>query len=180
MTDPPLKNIILIGFMGSGKSTIGRELSKSLGYPLLDTDALIVKRAGKPIARIFSDEGEAAFRDLESGILGELAEDPSARHIISTGGGIITRPENCALLRRLGYVVWLVVTPAEILRRTNRNRNRPLLNNDHPEETIRTLLAERTPAYRDTAHLTVETDNLTFPEICAGIIDSGRYFFSRE
>ena len=139
MTDAPLKNIILIGFMGSGKSTIGRELSRSLGYPLLDTDAQIVERAGKPIARIFADEGEEAFRELETGLLEELAAAPSERHIISTGGGIITRPQNCALLRRLGYVVWLVVTPAEILRRTSRNRNRPLLNNDHPEETIHKL-----------------------------------------
>ena len=180
MTTPPPKNIILIGFMGSGKSTIGRELSHSLGYPLLDTDALIVKRSGKPITRIFADEGESAFRDLESTILEELVADSTERRIISTGGGIVTRPANSPLLRRLGYVVWLVVSPAEILRRTSRNKNRPLLNNEHPEETVRTLLEQRTPAYRDTAHLTIETDHLTFPEISAGIIESGRYFFSQE
>lgn len=178
MTEEPRKNIILIGFMGSGKSSIGRELSQTLAYPILDTDALIVERAGKSIARIFADEGETAFRDLESAILGELAADDTDHRIISTGGGIITRPENRTVLRQLGYVVWLVVSPQEILRRTSRNKDRPLLNNDHPEDTIRALLEERTPAYRDTAHLALETDNLTFPEIAAGIIESGSYYFS--
>ena len=178
---PPLpKNIVLIGFMGCGKSTVGRGLQKLLGYPLIDMDDLLEERAGKTITEIFSDDGEPAFREMETALLKEINQPENPRRIISTGGGIIGTGENRELLKSLGYVVWLVVTPAEILRRTNRNRNRPLLNNDHPEETIRTLLAERTPAYRDTAHLTVETDNHTFPEICAGIIDSGRYFFSRE
>jgi shikimate kinase len=100
------------------------------------------------------------------------------RHIIATGGGIVERPENRALLRQLGYVVWLIVSPAEILRRTSRNKDRPLLNNDHPEETITRLLEHRSPIYKDTAHEEIETDPLTFPEIATGIIESGRYFFS--
>ncbi len=180
MTELPQKNIVLIGFMGSGKSTIGRDLSKSLGYPLVDTDALIVRSAGKPIPEIFADEGEAAFRDLESALLADLAAAPTERHIISTGGGIITRPDNRQLLRQLGYVVWLVVSPAEIHRRTRRNKNRPLLNTENPEEAIRALLDDRTPAYRDTAHLAIETEQLSFPEITTGIIESARYFFSRS
>ena len=177
MTDPPLQNIVLIGFMGSGKSTIGRDLAHTLSYAQIDTDALIEKRAGKPIPKIFADDGETAFRDLETAVLRTIADDHLQGHIISTGGGIITRPDNRTLLRQLGYVVWLVVSPEEIHRRTSRNKNRPLLNTDHPEETIHTLLTERTPAYRETAHLSIETDNLTFPEVTAGIVDSARYFF---
>ena len=125
MTEAPLQNIILIGFMGSGKSTIGRELAQSLSYALIDTDALIVERASKLIPHIFADEGEDAFRDLESAVLADIAKKHLCGHIISTGGGIITRPENCALLRQLGYVVWPVVTPEEILKRTSRNSLTP-------------------------------------------------------
>lgn len=173
-----LKNVILVGFMGSGKSSIGRELSQKLGYPLIDTDALIVERAGKPIRKIFEEDGEPAFRDLESEILSALASNRPERRIIATGGGIVTRPENRGTLRSLGYVVWLVVSPAEILRRTSRSGERPLLNNDDPEETIGTLLAERQALYRETAHLNVETDGLTLTEITAGIVESARYHFA--
>lgn len=169
---------MLIGFMGSGKSSIGRELSQVLGYPLVDTDALAVSRAGRSIPNIFAEDGEETFRDLESEVLRDLVAEGTERRIVATGGGIIERPENRDLLRRLGYVVWLIVSPAEILRRTSRNRDRPLLNNDNPEKTIRTLLTHREPIYRETAHEEIETDTLTFPEIATGIIESGRYFFS--
>ena len=99
------KNIILIGFMGSGKSSIGRELKQVLGYPVIDTDALIVKRAGKPIRRIFEEDGEEAFRDLESEVLRELEAIKPTRRIIATGGGVVVRPENREILRQLGFVV---------------------------------------------------------------------------
>ena len=178
MRDTPPKNIVLIGFMGSGKSSLGRELSTLLGYPVLDTDTLIVERAGKSIPRLFEEDGESAFRDLESRVLADLEKQGPSRHIIATGGGIVTRPENRARLRNLGYVVWLVVSPREILRRTARNKDRPLLNTTDPEETIARLLEQRLPHYREAAHLTVETDNLTFPELATGIVESARYFFS--
>ncbi|MGJ8698167.1 MAG: shikimate kinase [Verrucomicrobiaceae bacterium] len=175
---PPVpQNIVLIGFMGTGKSTIGRELAKMLNYPLVDTDHLIEEKAGKPIPAIFADEGETAFRDRESAVLTDLLDHESS--IISTGGGIIVREENRQILRQLGYVVWLVAKPSEILERTSRNSNRPLLNNDDPEGTITKLLDERTPHYRETAHLSIETDQLCFDEICQGIIESARYYFSK-
>ena len=172
-----LKNVVLTGFMGSGKSSIGRELSQSLGYPVIDTDALIVERAGKAIKEIFADEGEEVFREMESQVLRDLLAEHPHKHIISTGGGIIGREENRSLLRELGYVIWLRVSPEEILKRTARNSERPLLNNDDPAETVARLLAERVPLYKETAHLTIDTDNLTFPEITAGIIESARYHF---
>ena len=173
-----LKNLVLIGFMGSGKSTIGRELAKSLSYPVLDTDQLIVERENASINDIFAERGEDAFRDIETQILRDLVAEQPHKRIISTGGGIIGRPENRELLRQLGYVIWLLVSPEETLNRTSRNTDRPLLNNDKPEATIRNLLTERTPLYQETAHLTIETDLLTFPEIATGIIESARYHFS--
>lgn len=176
-TSPP-KNIILIGFMGSGKSSIGRELSQMLGYPGIDTDNLIEERAGKPIPEIFEEVGEEGFRDLESSVLRDLQAGQPSRRIIATGGGIIGRPENRELLRQLGFVVWLVVSASEILRRTGRSKDRPLLNNDDPEGTVSRLLEQRLPFYRESAHQEVETDNLTFPEIATGIIESARYFFA--
>ncbi|MDA7517967.1 shikimate kinase [Akkermansiaceae bacterium] len=171
-------NIVLIGFMGTGKSTIGRELSKMLSYPLVDTDQAIVKKAGKPIPRIFADEGEEAFRKMETEILEELAE--KGGNIIATGGGIIGSERNREILRKLGYVVWLAASPKEILERTSRNSNRPLLNGVDPEGSIMRLLEERTPLYMEAAHLNIETDQLCFDEICNGIIESARYHYGTQ
>ena len=170
------RNIILIGFMGTGKSTIGRNLSQTFGYPLIDTDQMIVEKQGRTIPKIFEEDGEQAFRDMETNLLRSLFKHNG--HIISTGGGIIVRPENRALLRELGYVVWLQASPAEILNRTSRNSNRPLLNNADPEGTIRRLLEIRVPLYTETAHLCIETDQLNFDEVTTGIIESARYFFA--
>ena len=174
----PPKNIVLIGFMGSGKSSIARELSGALGYPMIDTDALIVERAGKPIRDIFAQEGEDAFREMESTVLRELEESLPPHHIIATGGGTIGRAANREILRRMGFVVWLVVSAEEIIKRTENSRERPLLNNDNQMETINRLLDERRELYRATAHQEIETDELTFPEITTGILESARYFFS--
>ncbi len=172
------RNIILIGFMGTGKSTIGRNLSRTFGYPLLDTDQLIEENQKTTIPELFAQRGESTFRDLETQTLQSLHNHSG--HIIATGGGIIERPENRPLLRQLGYVVWLIAKPAEILKRTSRNTNRPLLNHDDPARTIKELLATRTPHYRDTAHLSIETDQLSFDEVTAGIIESARYHFGRQ
>ena len=173
------KNLILIGFMGSGKSSIARELSNTLGYPVVDTDSLIVERAGKPIRKIFEQDGEEKFRDLEADTLRDLEESRPSRLIIATGGGVIARPDNCEILRRLGFVVWLVVSAEEIIKRTSKSRERPLLNNKDQRGTIDRLLSERRELYRATAHQAVETDGLTFPEITTGILESARYFFAR-
>jgi len=170
------RNIILTGFMGTGKSTIGRNLSQTFGYPLIDTDQMIVEQQGRSIPQIFKDDGEPAFRTLETALLRALFKHSG--HIISTGGGIIGSAENRRLLHELGYVVWLRASPAEILNRTSRNSNRPLLNNKDPEGTIRRLLKIRNPLYQETAHLCIETDQLSFDEVTTGIIESARYFFS--
>ncbi|WP_411827457.1 shikimate kinase [Luteolibacter sp. AS25] len=172
------KNIVLIGFMGSGKSTVGRELHERLGYQLTDMDQLIEESMGKKITEIFKEEGEQAFRDFETLQLIEIAKQTDKRHIISTGGGIVVRAENRQLLKKLGYVVWLHAPEEVILERTSRNRDRPLLNTPNAAEKISQLLAVRTPWYQEAAHLKVDTAGLDSGEIATGILESARYHFS--
>lgn len=172
-----LKNLVLVGFMGTGKSTIGRQLSKILGYPLVDTDARIVAQEQRPISEIFSTDGEEFFRDLETQLLRDLCEEKSHKQIISTGGGIILREENRQLLRQLGFVIWLVAKPETIVERTSRSRERPLLYTEDPAGTIRQLLEVRGPSYEAAAHLKLETTGLTFSEISTGIIECARYHY---
>jgi len=171
-------NIILIGFMGCGKSTIARALHRLLGYPLVDMDAIIENRAGKPITRIFAENGQTGFRDMESRLLEELVQAAESGQIIATGGGVVERPENRAWLRRLGYVVWLCAPPNVILRRTRNSHERPLLQSDDPAARIAELLATREPWYRECAHLRVDTTGLDSREIATGILESARYYFA--
>lgn len=174
----PPKNIVLIGFMGSGKSTVGRELHHRLGYPLVDMDHVIEQRAGKPITAIFAEDGEEKFREMETRLLEELSDPAAPRRIISTGGGVIGREQNRALLRHLGYVVWLHAPTAVILDRTAKNRDRPLLHTDDPVARVELLLDLRKPLYRETAHLRVDTAGLDCGELATGILESARYFFT--
>lgn len=174
---PPM-NIVLIGFMGSGKSTVGRELHQRLGYPWVDMDLVIEQRTGKSITAIFADSGEEAFRDMETRLLEELRQPDAQRKIISTGGGVIGREENRRLLRELGYVVWLHAPTSMILERTGKNRDRPLLHTDDPAARVTELLAVREPLYAGTAHLRVDIAGLDSGELATGILESARYFFT--
>lgn len=179
LDETPPKNLVLIGFMGSGKSTVGRELHSRLGYELVDMDSVIEQREGRPITRIFEEKGEAYFRDLETELLKELCSVPGGRRIISTGGGIVGREENRELLRKLGYVVWLQAPVKVIYDRTSRNRERPLLQTEDPERKIEALLATRTPWYEEASHLKVDTSGLDGGELATGILESARYFFAK-
>lgn len=166
------RNLILIGFMGTGKTTIGRRVASSLGFRFVDTDERIVQRAGKPIPLIFEEDGEEAFRALETKVLGDCAA--KSGQVISTGGGIVTRPENVEILGSAGFVIWLRASPDAIFERVSRNRNRPLLQTDDPLETIRRLLAEREGLYEEACDLTVATDDLTQEETSYGVTESAR------
>ena len=174
------ENIVLIGFMGCGKSTVGRELHHRLGYPLVDMDQVIEQRAGKPITAIFAEEGEPAFRDMETVLLKELSDPAAPRRVISTGGGIVGRAENRTLLKNLGYVVWLHAPAAVIHARTNKSHSRPLLHTEDPAAKIRTLMAEREPFYQETAHLKLDTTGLRGDELATGIVECTRYFFNNR
>jgi shikimate kinase len=169
--------IILIGFMGTGKSAVGRALSRRLSTRQIDTDHEIERRFGKPIPRIFAEDGETAFREAETGLLREMAaaEEPGARKpmVISTGGGTPLREENAALLRSIGSVVLLDAAPRVILERVAHNLpNRPLLASSPlpPLERIRQLLAERRPRYIAAANHIIDTSYSAKPDDVAGRI----------
>ncbi|MEM9478210.1 MAG: shikimate kinase [Verrucomicrobiota bacterium] len=165
----PCKNIVLIGFMGTGKSTVGRLLSTSLAYRFADTDELIVRKAGKKIPAIFEESGEEGFRVIESEVLEDLTKEEGV--VIATGGGIVTGEGNIEKLQTLGCVVWLTAKEESIWERVAHNKTRPLLQNDTPRETIQRLLTERLPLYEKAAHLTIGTDGLSASDVSFGILE---------
>jgi shikimate kinase len=140
------KNIILTGFMGTGKSTLGRLLAEKLDYSFIDTDSLIEDRIGQTIANLFKEQGEAAFRKLEENLVQELAQQQGL--VISTGGGLILNPKNVETFKKSGQIICLTATPAEILERvSSQNHIRPLLLEKDPLSKIKELLEQRSPVY---------------------------------
>jgi shikimate kinase len=156
-------NIVLIGFMGCGKSSVGRALAKQLGAWHLDTDHELEKREGMGVPEIFSKKGEDYFRQAETDLVRRLAGQRGGRAlIISTGGGLPLREENADLLKRIGKVVWLRAKPQTIAGRVGpRLAHRPLVA-DHADNLIgriEELLAQREPVYTSLADFTIETDD---------------------
>lgn len=151
------KNIILIGFMGSGKSTTGENLSFRLRRPLSDTDKMIEKREKMSIPDIFAAHGEAYFRERETELLRELKKERGGR-IFSVGGGTPLREENRKLLRELGAVVWLKASAETVYQRVKGDTTRPLLQGGDPMEKIKALLREREELYADAADVVILTD----------------------
>ena len=178
LTDGPAEgdNLLLIGFMGAGKSSIARELTKLTGRRWVDTDQLIVQRAGKPIAEIFAGHGETRFRELEAEALASLGE--ARRLIVATGGGFVCREQNVALLRRLGCVVWLTADEDTLFERVSRNARRPLLQTADPRGTLGELLTRRRPLYEACAHCTVDTTRLTHLQAAEAALAAARRFFA--
>ena len=159
------RNVVLIGFMGTGKTAVGRRVAARLGCPFVDTDTLIEERAGRPIPRIFAEDGEAAFRQLEAEVVDAAAGRDGV--VIATGGGVVLRPENMARLRQTGVIVALRADPKAILARVG-GSVRPLLAGD-PEGSIRRLLAERDVLYGE-ADLAVDTTALSPEDAAARVI----------
>ncbi len=174
--------IILIGLMGCGKTTVGRELSKMLGMPFLDMDAVIEEQIGKSIPAIFRDEGEGHFRALETALLRYLlheADWSNGAPIISTGGGVVLKEENCAILRQLGFCVWLNVELDVLLARTARANNRPLLLNKDRRAILGNLLEQRAPFYARTAHLRLNSSQMDIRSVASYVANASRGFFSK-
>ena len=144
-----MRNIVLVGFMGSGKTTVGKLISEKTGMPLLDMDALIEERAGKTINAIFADEGEAYFRKLERELVKELSAQQG--RIISTGGGIVLNPDNIADFEKTGLVVCLLADADTVLARVKHDSSRPLLAGDKAAKIIE-ILAARKPLYESISH----------------------------
>ena len=156
-------NIILIGPMGSGKTSTGRMLAKEMGYAFADTDEEVTKRTGVSIAYIFDVEGEEGFRKRECLALKECLNDNNT--ILSTGGGIVLSKENRDLLQDRGTVVYLQTSIRSQVKRTASTNNRPLLQDKDPEETLEKLMLTRAPLYEEIADITIMTDNKSLQEM---------------
>lgn len=151
-----MHRIFLVGPMGAGKSTIGKYLAQHLKLRFADSDTEIESRTGADIPWIFDMEGEAGFRDREQQVIEEMTQMDNI--VLATGGGVVMRPENRQALAARGYVVYLYASVDEQVRRTRRDRRRPLLQKGDPEEVLRSLMAVREPLYREIADHIIETD----------------------
>ena len=153
--------------MGTGKSSVGRDLAAWTGLPLYDTDWMIACRVGLSIPEIFSQRGEEEFRACETEALTQL---PPVAAIVVTGGGIVLRPENVARLRELGAVVNLTADEETLFARVSRRSTRPLLQTPDPRGTLTELLQTREPLYREAADFTVDTSELTHHEVADAVL----------
>ena len=161
------ENIYLIGFMGTGKSTVGKLIAQRLGMDYMDTDSMVEAKAGMTVSQIFEDFDEEAFRKLETEILKEVTERKNL--IVSTGGGIVVTKGNMELMKKKGKLVTLMASPELIYERIKDDRGRPLLEVDSPLDEIKRLIYERAPFYIN-ADFIVETSELTAEEAAEEII----------
>ena len=163
------KNIVLIGFMGSGKTTLGLRLSYKLRMPVEDMDKTIEQREKRSITQIFQEEGEDYFRNLETSLLREISERKYVR-IISTGGGTPVNPVNRELLKKCGFVVYLRVQPETVYERLKEDTSRPLLQCKNPLQKIKALLEERNAIYEECADIIIDADIMEADELIESLI----------
>ena len=160
------RNIILVGMMGTGKSTAGTLVAETLGYEFIDLDHAIVEHEGRSIPEIFTDKGEAYFRRVETGILKTVLQTEGK--VISTGGGSVLAPCNTSMMLENGFVVALTATAEDIISRVGSDENRPLLAGN-AEEQVKRLLEQRKDAYLF-AHYTVDTSGLSAAQVSQHIL----------
>ena len=169
-------NVTLVGYRGTGKSTVAGRVAEQLGWESVDADLLLEERAGRSIREIFASEGEAGFRDRETEVIEELCRRD--RTVIAAGGGAILRAENREALKRSGKIVWLVASPRTIQQRlaqdpTTHQRRPPLTSAGELEE-IQHLLSQREPFYRASADMVVDTESRTADEVAQEIVERAR------
>lgn len=172
-----MNNIILIGFMGSGKTSVGRELAKVLSYQFSDCDELIEKETGLTVKEIFTSSGEDYFRDLETKLIKSLI-DKISNTVLSVGGGLPIHPGNTELLKRLGTVIYLDTSQKTIKSRLQGDSSRPLLAGPEGESKLNQLYSYREPLYRAASHLIITTDNKNIHEIVLDILEHWRDYES--
>jgi len=165
-----MKNIVLIGFMGSGKTTIGKSLEEKTDMVFVDTDELIEAYEGCKVSEIFADKGEAYFRRLEKETLKNLLESTDNK-VISTGGGIVTNQENIPLLKQLGKVFYLRIKPETVVERLEGDKTRPLLIGEDKLVKVEQLMTDRKELYEMAADKTIDTDGLSVSEIVGKILE---------
>ena len=169
MIPRPYRRILLVGFMGSGKTTVGRALAEALRWRFVDVDAEVERRADAPVHRIFQREGEAAFRDMEARAAEDLLREEGV--VIATGGGWAAVPGRIENVPERTAVVWLQVSAAKAVERTKGDPvRRPLLESDDPIVRARALLEERNPHYAK-ARLAIDTDPASVDDVTAGILE---------
>ena len=166
-----LVNIALIGFMGTGKTSVGRLVAEQLHFHYLDTDEMIQSATGKTIPEIFTNCGEPAFRGLEEKVVGELTT--KTQTVISCGGGLPVAPQNLASLKTHALVVCLWATPAKIWERVKNQTHRPLLHDPDPQKKIRELLAAREPFYKQ-ADILLNTELRSLREVAQQVVHQFR------
>lgn len=154
-----ISNIILVGPMGAGKTTIGRQISRLLGYDFYDSDREIEERTGVTIPLIFELEGEEGFRLREQKIINDLTQKKNI--VLATGGGAVLRQENQLALKRSGTIVYLCAGIDDLLERTSKDKNRPLLQTEDPRKKLQSILTQREPIYRELADIILETNKMT-------------------
>lgn len=162
-----MKNIYLVGMMGSGKTSTARELSALLRMPLIDLDAELEKKNGKKIAEIFREKGEDWFRDAETTVLTGYQANASA--VFATGGGVVVRNENRDWMRACGMVVYLETDLEDLWKRVSKETGRPLLEDFDPKQKLMTILNIRRPLYEGCAHMRVVTNGKTPREVASEI-----------
>lgn len=162
-------HIILIGYMGCGKTTLGKKISYRKKIALLDTDRMIEQKQRKTVSEIFDEDGEAAFRMMETECLKEI-RGYSDRYVISVGGGLPLKEENRKLLKELGCVFYLRARPDTIYGRLKNDTTRPLLRGDNPADKIREMIEARDPLYREAADVIVDVDEKGYEKIIGEIL----------
>ena len=163
------KPLYLIGFMGSGKSTVSRHMSRALDVPKIEMDEVLAERAGKPITQIFAEDGEEVFRRMETTLLREIGAGEPA--LVSCGGGVVLRPENVEIMKATGTILMLSATPQTIFQRVRHSTKRPILNGNMNVEFIAELMAKRDPAYRAAADVTVSIDCKTSDVVARELVE---------
>ena len=164
-----LPNVVLIGFMGCGKSSVGRRLSSLTGHRFMDTDELVAQAANKSIPEIFAGEGEESFRDIEERVLAGLVG--VAGIVLATGGGAVLRKTNRAAMKKIGTVAWLDADPDALFERASRSQRRPLLQTDNPRKTFDELLAARRAIYAEAADFRLDSTGRAHDDVAQSILE---------
>lgn len=162
------KNIFLIGFMGCGKSTVAAGLSQMYGMKVIEMDQLLAQRQGMSIPEIFEKHGETYFRDLESTLVLEI--QGVRNQVVSCGGGVVLREQNVLEMKKNGHIILLTAKPDTILKRVERNDDRPILKGKKNVRDISELMEKRRPKYESAADIVIETDNKSVKEICEEVM----------
>lgn len=165
-----MDNIILIGFMGSGKTSVSIKLSYYMRCTMIDTDRLIEREEERSVSRIFEENGEAVFRDMETACLEKLLDSGEMGRIISVGGGLPVREKNRLLLKRLGKVIYLRAKPETVYERLKDDDTRPLLKTENPLGKIRELMEKRSEAYENASDYIVDVDGKSLDDIIEELV----------